>query len=229
MYFLYTFNNNKRVDDFTIYAIDFEGSIQTGVLEYGVVGLSAQHGIFSTETNLCKNKTKIPPSETQCHHLSENALKEQLDFSCYIDRFIDLRSKAFFCAHNASYENALLNNYCPIVTNSHTLPKMKTQQWGPWIDTYFLYKKFIKNNCYALNELINFFQLNDVLEQLGRKFCPPQRKNFHCALFDTLACALLLLNFIRNIRSNQVNITWLLEQSAPVDISREIRQPQLWD
>lgn len=217
------------MDDFIIYAIDFEGSISTGILEYGIVGISAKHGIFSTETNLCKNKTKIPYTETQCHHISSDKLNGQIDFSHYINRFINLRSTAFFCAHNASYENTLLNNYCPIVATPYTLPKIKTQQWGPWIDTYFLYKKFIKNNGCALNELISFFKLNEILEQLGRKFCPPQRKNFHCALFDTLACALLLLNFIRNIKSDQANITWLLEQSAPLDISQEIRQPQLWD
>ena len=192
------------MEDFVIYAIDFEGSLQTGILEYGIVGISVQHGIFLTETNLCKNKTSIPSTESHCHHLSENELTTQVDFSHYISRFLSFRSKGFFCAHNASFENT-------------------------WIDTYFLYKKFFKKNSYVLNDLIHFFQLDDVLEQLGRKFCPPDRKNFHCALFDALACSLLLLNFIRNIKSNHVSISWLLEQSTPIDISREIRQPQLWD
>ena len=217
------------MEDFVIYAIDFEGSLQTGILEYGIVGVSAEHGIFLTETNLCKNKTSIPATESHCHHLSENELNTQVDFSHYISRFIDLRTKAFLCAHNASFENTLLNDYCPLVANPYTLPKIKTQQWGPWIDTYFLYKKFFKKNSYALNDLIHFFKLNDVLEQLGRKFCPPTRNNFHCALFDALACSLLLLNFIRNTKSNHVSMPWLLEQSTPVDISKEIRQPQLWD
>lgn len=215
--------------DFIIYAIDFEGSLQTGILEYGIVGISAQHGIFFTETHLCKNKAKIPSTETQCHQISESALEECFDFSHYIQRFINLRSKAFLCAHNASYENTLLNAYCPIILNPYTLPKIKSQQWGPWIDTYFLYKKSTKHSNYNLSELINFFKLDDILEQLSKKFCPPQRKNFHCALFDSIACSLLLLNFIRNLKEPQINLPWLLQQSTPSNISEGIRQPQLWD
>lgn len=217
------------MEDFIIYAIDFEGSLQTGILEYGIVGISAQHGIFSTETNLCKNKTKIPLADTHCHGLKSNNLQEQLDFSHYLNHFINLRSKAFFCAHNATFENTLLSNYCPILPNACTLTNIKTQHWGPWIDTYFLYKKFIKNKSYALNELIDFFNLSENLSLLGKKFCPLTRKNFHCALFDALACALLLLNFIRNIKPNSTSLTWLLSQSTPIEIGEKIRQPQLWD
>ena len=217
------------MEDFIIYAIDFEGSRQTGILEYGIVGLSAQQGIFSTESKLCKNKTYIPLTEMHCHGLSANHLLTKIDFSNYLNHFLQLRSKAFFCAHNAIFENTLLSDYCPITSNAYSLHKMQTQQWGPWIDTYILYKKFFKNKSYSLNELIKNFQLGEILSTLGKKFCPHTRNNFHCALFDAIACALLLLNFIRNVKSNTITLTWLLEQSTPTEIAKNIRQPQLWD
>lgn len=215
------------MENLPIYAIDFEGSLQTGILEYGIVGLTPQEGIFFTETKLCKNRTAIPANETSCHGLRAENLKPYEDFSQYLDTFIHLRKKALFCAHNATFENRLLSDYCPIVPGAYTIPSVPKQQWAPWLDTWFLYRKYIKTQACTVEQLIHFCNLSELLSQLGRKFCPEGRKNFHCALFDALACALLFLNFIRSNEGVGKNLLELLQQSSPKSISEDLKQQKL--
>lgn len=215
------------MENVPIYAIDFEGSLQTGILEYGIVGLMPQDGIFFTETKLCKNKTIIPANESSCHGLCAENLAPYEDFSQHLDTFIRLRKKALFCAHNAAFENRLLSDYCPIVPGAYTLSSITGQQWGPWLDTWFLYRKYLKTQACTVEQLIHFCNLSELLSQLGRKFCPEGRKNFHCALFDALACALLFLNFIRSEVGSGKNLLWLLQQSSPKIISEDLTQQEL--
>ena len=86
------------MEDIPVYAIDFEGSLQTGILEYGIVGFTPREGIFFTETQLCRNKTAIPANEFSCHGLCAENLASHEDFSKHLSTFIDLRKKALFCA-----------------------------------------------------------------------------------------------------------------------------------
>ena len=215
------------MEELPVYAIDFEGSLQTGILEYGIVGFTPQKGIFFTETRLCKNKTDIPANESSCHGLCAENLKTCGDFSQYLEKFIRLRKTALFCAHNAAFENRLLSDYCPIVPESYAVSSAPKQQWGPWLDTWFLYRKHLKTQACTVEQLIRFCNLSEVLSQLSRKFCPPDRKNFHCALFDALACALLFLNFIRSEAGIGKNFLELLQQSSPRSVSEDLKQQKL--
>ena len=215
------------MDDTVVYTIDFEGSLKSGILEYGIVGVSFNEGIFFTETKLCKNRCSIPDKEVKCHGISSDLVCGCEDFSASLYKFLDWRSKAYFCAHNAAFENSLLNSYCPVVLQGYRLATMPENHWGPWLDTYFLYKKFKKTSC-GLSELIKELGLEEILSQLGEKFCPFHRKKFHCALFDAIACALLLLNFVRNERSEQKTLQWLLKESSPQGLGQNIQQANLF-
>lgn len=215
------------MEEVPVYAIDFEGSLQTGILEYGIVGLTPREGIFFTETQLCKNRANIPANESCCHGLCAKNLESYEDFSQYLDTFIGLRKKALFCAHNAAFENRLLSAYCPFVPEGYAIPQVPNQQWGPWLDTWFLYRKYLKTQACTVEELIHFCNLSEVLSRLAGKFCPEGRRNFHCALFDALACAVLFLNFVRSEEGIGKNLLWLLQQSSPRSISEELKQQKL--
>ena len=211
------------MDDFSVYVIDFEGSLQTGILEYGIVEVSSTNGILGTDTQLCRNKTSISPLEQECHHLKSDNLSHCAYFEDYLEQFIKARQNAFFCAHNAAFENTLLSAYAPILMTHH-----QTHTWEPWLDTYFLYKKHLKISSCGLKELIELFDLGEVLEKISGKFCPPARRNFHCALYDALACALLFLNFIRLPEIRSESLTWLPQMSSPLKTAQELQQPQLF-
>ena len=211
------------MDDFSVYVIDFEGSLQTGILEYGIVEVSSTNGILGADTQLCKNKTNISHLEQECHHLKSDNLSHCSYFEDHLELFIKARQNAFFCAHNAAFENTLLSAYAPILTTHH-----QSHTWEPWIDTYFLYKKYLKISSCGLNDLIKIFDLGEVLEKISGKFCPPTRKNFHCALYDALACALLFLNFIRLPEIQSKSLTWLLQMSSPLKTAQELQQQQLF-
>ena len=132
------------LERFTIYAVDFEGSLATGILEYGLVGIDSVAGVFSAEGAFCKNKGRISDAEFARHHISEREVAQCTDFINVIPRFVELRKKCFFCAHNAVFENTLLNAYCPVVLNAHSVGSGSQTSWGPWLDTYMLYKKYFK-------------------------------------------------------------------------------------
>ena len=216
------------MEDIPVYAIDFEGSLQTGILEYGIVGFTPQNGIFFTETKLCRNKTAIPESESSCHGLRAENLASHEDFSKHLNTFINLRQKALFCAHNATFENRLLSDYCPVVPDAYAIPQIPSHQWGPWLDTWFLYRKYLKTQACTVEQLIDFCNLSEILSQLSGKFCPEGRRKFHCALFDALACALLFLNFIRSKEARGKNLLCLLQQSSSKALSEDLKQQKLW-
>ncbi len=213
--------------DAVIYVIDFEGSLKSGILEYGIVGVSLENGIFFTQTKLCKNRQSISNDETACHGIDAHLVEKCKDFSIYIETFLELRSKAYFCAHNAIFENTLLKSYCPVVLHAYGLPDVKQNHWGPWLDTYFLYKKFFNTTC-SLSQLIQNCNLSGILFQLAEKFCPPQRKYFHCALFDAIACTILLLNFVRNESIGAKDLGWLLKESNSRRFNQQMQQADLF-
>lgn len=216
------------MEEFSFYSIDFEGSLTSGIIEYGCVGISSTRGIFSTESHLCKNKSHIPVHESQCHGLYAEELKKQWDFSHFLPNFLHWRTQAFFCAHNASYENMLLQHYCPVVLHAHSLEHYTSSQWGPWLDTYILYKNFLKEENYTLQNLIETFQLQPILEKIAGKFCPSSRKKYHCALFDALACGLLLLYFIQRLSPQGISLHTLLQASNPKALTSNLQQLPLF-
>jgi DNA polymerase-3 subunit epsilon len=269
----------KAVERFTVYVVDFEGSLATGILEYGLVGIDSIEGIFSAEGAFCKNRGRISDAEFAQHHISEERVAGYEDFINVVPRFAELRAKSFFCAHNAAFENALLNSYCPVVLNTYGVCAGSQAFWGPWLDTCVLYKKYFKkvlqgtsrargarkttvdvgctdanggsddesntsqfslseNASYAyrskvlpsvsLQTLIDGCGLTDVLNNLGERFCPPDRRHWHAALYDALACALLFLNFIRSEAGRGKTLLQLLHESASEATAEALRQPTLF-
>jgi DNA polymerase-3 subunit epsilon len=268
----------KAVERFTVYVVDFEGSLATGILEYGLVGIDSIEGIFSAEGAFCKNRGRISDAEFAQHHISEERVAGYEDFINVVPRFAELRAKSFFCAHNAAFENALLNSYCPVVLNTYGVGAGSQAFWGPWLDTCVFYKKYFKKvlrgkihsskrkitvdigaadteggsdnednipqlsfpdnaSCMyrsqvlpsvGLQTLIDGCGLTDVLNNLGERFCPPDRRHWHAALYDALACALLLLNFIRSEAGHGKTLPQLLYESASEATAEALRQPTLF-
>ena len=199
------------------------------------------------------------------------------DFINIVPRFVELRKNGFFCAHNAVFENSLLNSYCPVVLKTQG-GASGSSSWGPWLDTCVLHKKYFKkvlrgknsfvhteencrcgdtdaeggsgNECstsqssfsddtsyvyrskalpsVSLQTLIEGCGLGDVLNNLGERFCPPDRRHWHAALYDALACALLLLNFIRSEAGHGKTLPQLLHESASEETAEALRQPTLF-
>ena len=264
------------MERFTVYAVDFEGSLATGILEYGLVGIDSIEGIFSAEGAFCKNRGRISDAEFVQHHISAEQVARCSDFINVVPRFAELRTKSFFCAHNAAFENALLNSYCPVVLNACGIASGSQASWGPWLDTCVLYKKYFKkvlrgkilssvrkitvdntdakdmsgnesntsqpslseNAPYAyrsqalpsvgLQTLIDGCGLTEVLNNLGERFCPLDRRHWYAALYDALACALLFLNFIRSEAGCGKTLPQLLHESASEATAEALRQPTLF-
>lgn len=265
------------MERFTIYAVDFEGSLATGILEYGLVGIDSIEGIFSAESAFCKNRGRVSDAEFAQHHISEGRVAKYEDFINVVPRFLELRAKSFFCAHNAAFENALLSSYCPVVLKACG-GVSGSSSWGPWLDTCVLYKKYFKKvlrgkiplsaqkktadvgdadakdasgnesdmshhsssddasyiyrsqalPSVGLQTLIEGYGLVEVLNNLGERFCPPDRRHWHAALYDALACALLLLNFIRSEAGYRKTLSQLLRESASNATAETLRQPTLF-
>ena len=271
------------MERFTVYVVDFEGSLATGILEYGLVGIDSIEGVFSAEGAFCKNRGRISDAEFAQHHISEERVAGYEDFINVVPRFAELRAKSFFCAHNAAFENALLNSYCPVVLNTYGVGAGSQAFWGPWLDTCVLYKKYFKKvlrgkilsskqtsskqkitvdvgaadeegmsgneggtsqssfpddasyvhrsqalPSVGLQTLIDGCDLAEVLNSLGERFCPPDRRHWHAALYDALACALLFLNFIRSEAGCGKTLSQLLHESASEATAEALRQPTLF-
>ena len=87
-----------------IHVIDFEGSRQSGIVEYGVVTL---HGaeIVATHTRLCAPIGTISDRDRQQHGISEEAASAQARFDAEWGFFAELRESGPLCAHNAALED----------------------------------------------------------------------------------------------------------------------------
>ena len=115
-------------------------------------------------------------------------------------------------AHHASVEGNLLKETWayPRLTNN-----LKKLGWGPWLDTRRIYETLYKGlETYRLSSLIDRFALRERLVELGQMHCPPQRRKVHCALYDALASALLLMHLDEIPDLNEATVEWMLEISA---------------
>ncbi len=178
-----------------LYVIDFEGSLQSGVLEAGVVCLE-NNLITQCFTRLYTPHATIHKQETQCHGLTEHSLKNvSSSFREEFERYRFYRTHGLLGAHHAPVEESLLRHYWPHpgVVPSHYDSHETHYTWGPWVDSLQLYKHFYPGlPSYALMDLIQHFHLEKSLNTKAEEHCPAHRKHPHAALFDALATALLL-------------------------------------
>lgn len=178
-----------------IHIIDFEGSFNSGVIEWGVVTV-LDGKIVSAQTRLCGTEKAIELSETEQHGLHPKLLEACAPFEADFEVFAHWRESGPFCAHNASVEDRFLKQTWPYVRrvpdfSLHSAHTVAT--WGPWLDTLQIYRRLYPNlESYQLRALIHAFGLEDELNLQAVRYCPKARMQYHSALFDALATALLL-------------------------------------
>ncbi len=200
--------------DIPIYAIDFEGSKATGILEFALIEIKNWE-ISSVETHLCKPKAKVDKKTLAFCHLNEDMLKDKIAFEGHINSFINARRKGIFLAHNKATEDSLLRLYFPnpeiFIDFSNN---SKSPTWSPWIDTYRLCQKiFPKLKSYNLADLISTLKLNEELESLAKTHCPLSRAKWHCAPYDTIAAALILIKIAKLDGFENLDLAWLCSLS----------------
>lgn len=199
-----------------IHFIDFEGNLTSGILEYGIVTLRDGE-IAHVETRLCRAVGRIRSSDTALHGLAERDLDGAAPFTNEFERFARLRETGPLGAHFAQAENALIKSVWPYPRTSpdFSRPGHDAGDWGPWIDTGRLYlHAFPTLRSGQLSELIEVFQLGERLKTLAEKHCAQNRRQFHAALFDTLAAALLFLDLAKRPEFREATIPWFLQMST---------------
>lgn len=200
-----------------VHMMDFEGSPTSGVVEYGVVTLRSGR-IESTGTALCHPTGDIPARDREVHGIRDSDLRERPLFSDAYAWFVSLRRSGVFAAHNRHAENGFLKSTWPLPPRvpDWRLGKEWAQEWGPWIDTLSLYRRLYPGlEGYGLTGLVTRFGCDGKLAQLAREYCPPNRRRSHCALYDALASALLLLRLEEEEPlSDRMSVHWLLGLSS---------------
>ena len=100
-----------------ISVIDFEGSPQSGILEYGVVVLM-QGELDVCYSRLCAAKGRIGRDEWALHKISSKDINSAMPFADDWELFARLRQMGPLCAHNASVENSFLRGEWPYPRSS---------------------------------------------------------------------------------------------------------------
>src|SRR5665648_370866 len=92
-----------------IHFVDFEGSLTSGILEYGVVTLRAGK-VMTVRSRLCRPLGRIRAEDVAVHGLSEAALAGCAPFADEFECFALLRATGPLAAHFAGAENSLLKS-----------------------------------------------------------------------------------------------------------------------
>ena len=175
--------------------MDFEGSPSSGVVEYGVV-LMKNGKIAETATSLCLPVGEISHKDQEIHGIRASDLDGLEPFVNNFEQFATYRKLGVFAAHNRHAENNFLKATWAVPP---TVPDWRrgaglSQEWGPWIDTLSVYKQLYPGlDSYSLGDLVYQFRLREQLEGWVDLYCPAERKKAHCALYDALASAMLLM------------------------------------
>jgi len=206
-----------------IHVIDFEGSRQSGIVEYGVVTLNGVE-IEAAYTRLCAATGTISDRDRMQHGISEAAVAMEAPFLAEWSLFAGLRERGPLCAHNAAVEDGLLRTVWAYPRNSPDFSGglRMTASWGPWLDTLYLYRRiYPRLESHKLEDLIRLFELDSSLKRYAELYCPEKRRRYHCALYDALASALLLRRLYEEPDLKTMSLRWLLLQSAPSSTARE--------
>lgn len=174
-----------------LHVIDFEGHPRYGVVEYGVVTLTAA-GIRGCATRLCAPTGEIPPADTQVHGITAESAAGRRPFRAEYQHFVSLRKTGLFCAHNAIVESNLLRSTwaCPPFCPDWTRAGEQVADWGPWLDTLKLARAlFPQYDRHSLGALSYGSELGSRIDELAAEHCPVDRSRAHAALYDALATA----------------------------------------
>ncbi len=214
-----------------IFFVDFEGSHTAGILEYGVAKVVGGH-VTEARTRFCCARGRISPEDTEIHGLTERTLETYPPFSDDWDYFADLRERGPFAAHYAGVENALIKSVWPYprASTNFARPGERIIDWGPWVDTGALYQQlYPKIGTGKLEGLIAAIGRQGELDLLAQSHCPPTRRQYHAALYDALAGAVLLCALARDQQLAALSTTQLLALSALDGEKRDsLRQGELF-
>ncbi len=202
--------------DSPIHFIDFEGNAASGILEFGVVTLRGGE-IAATRTRLCAAAGPVAAADTAVHGLRADLVAAELPFAAEWEYFSALRASGPLAAHFAAAENHLLKAVWayPRRSPDFARPGKMTTEWGPWIDTGRLYPQFFPQlGDGKLAELIAAGGLQAELDERAGAHCPPGRRQYHAALYDALAGALLLRAFLQRPECAAATLPWLLRMST---------------
>ena len=215
--------------DIPLHVIDFEGSVQTGVVEYGVVTLHRGE-MISSATRLHLPRTDIPALDTQCHGLRAQDLAGLTPFESEWDYWVSLRRSGLLVAHNANVEERFLRGTWsrPSAVPSFVDATATLAEWGPWIDSCRLARAWMPSlGDYKLSSLISLLKLGSKLDDLAAVHCPPQRRRFHCALYDALASALLLRALCAREGRSHLPLVQMVRDSLSAPQADDLMQGEL--
>ncbi len=218
--------------DQLIHFVDFEGSAVSGILEYGVVSLRGGE-IMAVRGRMCRATGRVRPEDAAIHGLAAEAVAGCAPFAEDFEIFAALRESGPLAAHFASAENTLIKSVWPYARTATDFSRADgagTAEWGPWIDTGRLYPQARAAGWPArLGELVAAEGLQARLDALAAEWCPPGRRRYHAALYDTLAGALLLTRLAETPGWGDKSLGWLFEHST-LDAGRreERRQGELF-
>ena len=199
-----------------IFFVDFEGSQLSGILEYGVAEVKGGR-IVSTHTRLCQATGAVGPEDIAVHGLTPRDLALWAPFADEWEFFARLRERGPLAAHYAGVENSLLKSVWPYPRNSPDFarPGERMIEWGPWVDSARLYAQLYPEiGSGRLESLIVRCGLQGELDALAAKHCPVERRQYHAALYDALAGAVLLMSLSREPRLADLSIMQLLALST---------------
>lgn len=183
-----------------VFVVDFEGTTQSGVVEYGVVRV--ENGLLTEgQTGFCQPSGRISANEFRTHRLSNSFLKSQESFQSAYEHFSGMRRAGVFAAHHHSTEDRLLRHHWPIPPAVHDplRPGSFCHRWGPYIDTLHLAQRLWPElPAYDLKTVLLGLDMEGELRRRAAEVAPPGRRDWHCALFDAFASALILLKVLQS-------------------------------
>jgi DNA polymerase III epsilon subunit-like protein len=194
----------------SIHVIDFEGGTY-GIIEYGIVTLR-QGRVHACQGRLCRAAGDIPTRDTWKHGLRRQDTEHAMPIADDWSLFNALRQDGLFAAHHAPVESRLLKEVWPYPSEAplFTHPEQRRADWGPWIDTHRIYREVYPSlSSHKLGDLIRDFHLQTALDDLAAIHCPKGRDKYHCALYDALASALLLIHLQQQPGYDVVELSWL--------------------
>ena len=199
-----------------IHCLDFEGSLRSGIVEYGLVTIK-DLAVIRLETRLCRGVGPIPEMETATHQIRNVDVVNELPLTESWELFRDLRASGPFAAHHAGVENGLIKSVWPYTNRCRNfMTGEQDVDWGPWLDTCALYRTlFPEMESYNLSALIQAFGLEERLNEQAELYCPKTRNFYHCAGYDALASAVLILQLETFEELRGLTLPQLLQWSQP--------------
>jgi len=199
-----------------IHFVDFEGSLGSGIVEYGVVTLVGGQ-VRELHTRLCAPRGRLRREDVAVHGLDEGALAGAAPMAEDFERFAQWRESGPLAAHFAGTENTLLKSVWPYPRRSpdFTRADQWAAEWGPWIDTGALYRQLYPQlGSYKLADLVARCGLQAELDAHASALCPKARSMYHAAPYDALAGALLLCALVREPQVAALSTLQLLALST---------------